>query len=283
MLAIMENNLNIESEEGIIEDDYYKWYAKKQKQAKKLQPFFDFLQEIGRIGKFKPIRSTAWKNHDVLRNIQKMYVPKGFDLDPTYSKGVFYKPDDIMEPRLKYDLFPKTKDIMQASAESLPLEDGSIGSIMFDPPFVAGHTRKKVGPTGVIGERYHGFRYVSDLWGWYDECLAEFSRVLEDKGILVFKCQDTVSSAKNWFSHCFIMNRALVHGFYPRDMFVLLAKARIPGHNHRKKQSHARKFHSYFWVFEKKKCRVPYDIEEIVKINQAADERFAKREKEENE
>lgn len=252
MLAIMENNLNIESEEGIMEEE-----------------------------KFVPIRSTSYDQYDIIRDIQRIHEIERFDLDPTYSKGVFYKPDDIMEPRLKYDLFPKTEDTIQASAEDLPLEDGSIGSIMFDPPFVAGHTKKK--PTGIIGKRFHGFRYVSDLWGWYDECLAEFSRVLEDKGILVFKCQDTVSSAKNWFSHCFIMNQALVHGFYPKDMFVLLAKARLIGKNHRKKQSHARKFHSYFWVFEKKKCRVPYDIEEIVKINQAADERFAKREEEENE
>jgi len=258
MLLIMENNLNIQNEEGTIEEE-----------------------------KFVPIRSTSYDQHDIIRDIQELYVPGGFDLDPTYSKGVFYKPDNIIQPRLKFDLFPKTEDTIQASAENLPLKRKSVKSIMFDPPFIAGHTRKKVDSTGVFGDRcqtgifgkrFSGFRYVSDLWGWYDECLAEFNRVLEDEGILVFKCQDTCSSSKNWFSHCFIMNRALVHGFYPRDMFVLLAKHRIAGHNHRKKQSHASKFHSYFWVFEKKECKVPYDIYDVLRTNQASDKLTAKKE-----
>jgi len=219
------------------------------------------------------IKTVSGNQHEIIRNIQNMYAPDGFELDPTYSKGVFYRPDDIMEPKLKYDLFPKDEDTLKASADDLPLDDNSISSIMFDPPFVAGHTKKQ--PTGLIGKRFHGFRYVSDLWGWYDKCLMEFSRVLKEKGVLAFKCQDTVSSGKNWFSHCYVMNRALVHGFYPRDMFVLTAKHRMIGHNHKEKQSHARKYHCYFWVFEKKTCRVPYDIDEITEINKRADERFA--------
>ena len=221
------------------------------------------------------IKTVSGNQHEIIRNIQNMHAPDGFELDPTYSKGVFYRPDDILEPKLKYDLFPKDSSTLKASADNLPLGDSSISSIMFDPPFVAGHTKEQ--PTGLIGKRFHGFRYVSDLWGWYDQCLMEFSRVLKEEGVLAFKCQDTVSSGKNWFSHCYIMNRALVHGFYPRDLFVLTAEHRMIGHNHRKKQSHARKYHCYFWVFEKKTCRVPYDIDEITEINKRADERFAKK------
>ena len=73
------------------------------------------------------------------------------------------------------------------------------------------------------------------------------------------------------------MERALVHGFYPRDMFILLAKNRIIGHNHKNNQSHARKYHSYFWVFEKKACNVPYNIDTILEINRKTDERFEQR------
>tara|TARA_R100000152_G_C6777629_1_gene207628 strand:- start:1628 stop:2383 length:756 start_codon:yes stop_codon:yes gene_type:complete len=234
------------------------------------------------------IRTVSDDQHEIIRNIQTLYVPEGFELDPTYSKGVFYKKykkgkacsiTGIIDPPLKYDLFPKSDEVQKASAEDLPFEDNSISSIMFDPPFVAGHT--KTAPTGIIGKRFHGFRYVTDLWGWYDQCLAEFNRILKKKGVLVFKCQDTVSSAKNWFSHCYIMERAIVHGFYPRDMFVLLAKHRITGHNHKKNQSHARKYHSYFWVFEKKACNVPYDIDKINEIIKKTDERFEKRQEEE--
>jgi hypothetical protein len=203
------------------------------------------------------IKTVSDNQHDIIRDIQTLYVKDGFELDPTYSKGVFYKPEDIKEPMHKYDLFPKNESIKKASADNLPFEDGSIGSIMFDPPFMAGFTKSK--PTGIMGERFHGFRYVPDLWEWYDRCLLEFGRVLKKGGILAFKCQDTVSSGKNWFSHSYVMNRALEHGFYPRDMFVLTAKSRMIGHNH-KNQKHARKFHSYFWVFEKTNCKVNYDI-----------------------
>ena len=221
------------------------------------------------------IRSTSEDQNEIIKNIQTMFAPDGFELDPTYSKGNFYKSPDIIEPRYKSDLFPKKDEVQKASADDLPFDDNSISSIMFDPPFVAGHT--KAAPTGIMGKRFHGFRYVTDLWGWYDQCLAEFSRILKNKGVLAFKCQDTVSSGKNWFSHCYIMERALVHGFSPRDMFVLLAKNRIIGHNHKKNQSHARKYHSYFWVFEKKACNVPYNIDTILEINRKTDERFEQR------
>ena len=90
-------------------------------------------------------------------------------------------------------------------------------------------------------------------------CLVEYKRVLKPNGILIFKCQDTVSSGKQWFSHSHIMNMAVNVGFYPKDLFMLLAKNRIIGHNH-SNQKHARKFHSYFWVFENRLSKVDYSF-----------------------
>ncbi len=46
------------------------------------------------------------------------------------------------------------------------------------------------------------------------------------------------------------MNEASKLGFINKDLFILLAKNRIIGHNHGN-QKHARKFHSYFIVFKK--------------------------------
>lgn len=110
-------------------------------------------------------------------------------------------------------------------------------------------TQKK--PTGIIGGKYHGFPYVKDLWEWYAKCVVEHSRVLKDKGIYVVKCQDTCSSDRNWISHVRLIALAEANGFYTRDLFVLLAKNRLIGHNHKHIQKHARKFHCYFIVFEK--------------------------------
>jgi hypothetical protein len=210
------------------------------------------------------IRTVSSNQHEIIRNIIKLHIPDGIECDPTYSKGVFYDAAGIDEPKYKFDLFPKlhkeTKEpsSVQARAEDLPLDDESISSLMFDPPFMAGFTKPK--PTGLMGERFYGYPYVVHLWKWYDECLVEFHRVLKKKGVLVIKCQDTVSSGKNWFSHVHIMNRALEAGFYPKDLFILTAKARLIGANHNN-QKHARKFHSYFWVFEKKDCTVDYSID----------------------
>ena len=193
------------------------------------------------------IKSVSDNQHQIIKDILALYCPDGIDLDPTYSKGNFYK--QIEKPRLKSDLFPQADDVVKSDAASLWLENDSIQTIMFDPPFVAGHTKES--PTGIIGERFHGFRYVSDLWEWYDKCLLEFHRVLKKNGVLIFKCQDTVSSGKQHLSHVHIINKAEELGFYSKDLFILTAKNRIIGHNHQV-QKHARKFHSYFLVFVKK-------------------------------
>ena len=193
------------------------------------------------------IKSVRDNQHQIIKDILSLYCPDGIDLDPTYSKGNFYK--QIEKPRLKSDLFPQTDDVIKCDAASLWLENDSVQTIMFDPPFVAGHTKEN--PTGIIGERFHGFRYISDLWEWYDKCLLEFHRVLKKNGVLIFKCQDTVSSGKQHLSHVHIINKAEELGFYSKDLFILTAKNRIIGHNHQV-QKHARKFHSYFLVFVKK-------------------------------
>ena len=82
--------------------------------------------------------------------------------------------------------------------------------------------------------------------------------MLQKNGILIFKCQDKVSSGKQYFSHVFIVNEAIKRGFYCKDMFVLLAKNRIVADWQLKNQKNARKFHSYFLVFEKSDKKIDY-------------------------
>ena len=78
--------------------------------------------------------------------------------------------------------------------------------------------------------------------------LKEFYRILKFGGIVIFKCQDVCSGRKQFFSHGIVMNMAVQLGFYPLDMFVLLAKSRLI---RMQNQNHARKYHCYFWVFQK--------------------------------
>ena len=206
------------------------------------------------------IKSIDYNQEVIIQDILKLHVPQGFiDCDPTYSKGVFYK-NVYDQPKLKFDIKPVVPDVVQADCRHLPLKDNSINCLMFDPPFLSSsgpslETDNK--NSSIIARRFGYFKNETLLHEFYKESLKEFYRLLNKNGVLIFKCQDKVSGGKNYFSYNIIMNLAYDIGFYPKDLFVLLAKSRIIGGRH-KNQQHCRKFHSYFWVFEKRNPKVKY-------------------------
>ena len=203
------------------------------------------------------IKSVYYRNEDILDSIIKLHIPSGkFDLDPTYSKGNFYK--WITEPYYKYDINPQTENTIKADCRNLPLKDKSVQSIVFDPPFLAtkGPSLEKKDGNNIIVKNYSCYPNERELHNFYIDSLKEFYRLLKDKGILVVKCQDKVSSGNQYFSHCFIHEQAVKQGFYPIDLFILIARSRIIGRI--KNQHHARKYHSYFWVFKKENKTVKY-------------------------
>jgi len=199
------------------------------------------------------IKSISFDEGEILRNIQELHCPGWFELDPCYSFGRFYEAFGIPQPRLKYDIEPSGPGVIKSDACNLPLNEKSISSILFDPPFLATSGPvydDRENESNIITHRFSAFKTMQELWDWYEKCLSEFYRILEIDGQLVIKCQDTVSSSNQWFSHVFLINEAEKRGFYCKDLFILLAKSRIIGDNHAIQQ-HARKFHSYYLVFIK--------------------------------
>ncbi len=201
-----------------------------------------------------PVKSISYNNDEILEQIIDLHCPGGFELDPTYSIGNFYN-GHISEPKYKFDLAPREKGVIPANAENLPLRAGSIKSIMFDPPFLlGGNTKGFLKPDDNnscrIEKRFSSLKNWNDLRKFYTGAVFEFQRILKLNGILVFKCQDVVTCGKNHFSHVYVMNEAIRAGFYAKDLFVLLSKNRIISYDI-EQQKHARKFHSYFWVFQK--------------------------------
>ena len=200
------------------------------------------------------IKSTSYSNSELIKSILKLHVPNNqIDCDPTCSKGIFYKDTNIEPPRLRFDLIPQTEGCLQADCRHLPIEDDSLNCIMFDPPFVicSGPSLKtnKQGQN-IISKRFSSFSIPLSLYNFYSDSLREFYRILKNGGVLIVKCQDTVSSSVQYMSHVYIHNMAVKCGFYPKDLFILNAKGRLISSKH-KNQKHARKYHSYFWVFEK--------------------------------
>ncbi len=207
----------------------------------------------------KIISSINFDEQEIIRDILYLHTNGHYiDCDPCYSVGNFYK-EGLSKPRHIFDKFPQTKDTIEADSSNLPLDDNSINVIMFDPPFVIGgldHDGIQEG-SNLISRRFSNFQSFEELKEMYSKSLKEFYRILKIGGIVIFKCQDCVASAKQHFSHCWVMYEALKYKFYPKDMFILLSKTRMTDG---RKQQHARKFHSYFWVFKKDKCNVDYTV-----------------------
>lgn len=207
------------------------------------------------------VKSIGFDQSEIINNILRLHVPgQKIDCDPTYSKGVFYKNTGIEPPEYKYDILPQCEDVVEADCRQLPLKDNSLQCIMFDPPFLAttGKSLKSVDNNNIINKRFGVYPSEKELHQFYIDSLHEFYRVLKDRGILIFKCQDKISSGKQYMSHCFVMNEAVKCGFYPKDLFILLAKTRIVADWQARNQQNARKYHSYFWVFEKSDRVVEY-------------------------
>ena len=206
------------------------------------------------------IKSTNYNQIDLISDIIKLHVPQGFiDCDCTYSVGNFYKDGKIKEPQYKFDIIPTRNDIIKADCRDLPLKDESLSCIIYDPPFLATTGKSlKTDNGNIINRRFGVYTNETELHQFYIDSLKELYRILKKDGILIVKCQDKISSSKQYMSHIFIYNEAVKIGFYPKDLFILLAKSRVVANWQAKNQKNARKYHSYFWVFQKNNMKIEY-------------------------
>ncbi len=200
------------------------------------------------------IKSISFSQEEIIKNILELHCEgRNIECDPTFSKGNFYK-KDIPRPLYTFDLDPQDELTVEADCTSLPLENDSVNILMFDPPFVISKGPSLLTPkegSNIISQRFSSFPSIYELYSFYNSSLLEFYRILAKGGILIFKCQDTISGGKQHLSHVKIINMAESMGYYSQDLFILLAKNRL---NSSKwiVQRNARKYHSYFIVFKKK-------------------------------
>lgn len=211
------------------------------------------------------IKNISYDQSEILLNIMNLYNNgKPFECDITASELKFYQKNikqkyDIPIPKILMDVYPQTDDIVKITPfKRLPLEDNSLSSIVVDLPFVISpHTApSSVTPkegSQLIFQRFSGWypamEAYENMYWWMKEC----ARVLKEDGIVVWKMQSTVSGGiQHWFSpYSHICGQNF--GLYVVDEFILEAKARLISNAKMKKQYHARKYTSTFWVFKKTK------------------------------
>jgi len=205
------------------------------------------------------IKSISYSSQDIIKNIVKLHCKYPIELDPTYSKGNFYK-KGLKPPKYKFDLYPQMPGVIKADVEDLPLKSESINTIIFDPPFLAtrGKSLQTKEKNNLIVRRFGWYSTEKELFNFYRNSLKELYRVLKNKGILIFKCQDKISGGKQYLSHVFIINEAEKLGYYCKDIFILLAKHRLVPKWQLDNQKNARKFHCYYLVFEKTNKKITY-------------------------
>lgn len=209
------------------------------------------------------IRSVSSNQREILYNIMQLHNNgEPFDCDITASSLNFYntsKTDkfNIPEPKYLFDVYPQFDKITKITPfQKLPLEDNSIGSIVIDLPFVISpKTCKSMSEdkkgSQIIAKRFASFYPVAELFENEYWWIKEAFRVLKEDGICVFKMQSTVSGGSQIWSTPFAFMCAQDVGFYVKDEFILTAKSRLISNPKYKKQIHARKYSSTFWVFQK--------------------------------
>jgi methylase of polypeptide subunit release factors len=131
---------------------------------------------------------------------------------------------------------------------NFPYGDAEFDTVVFDPPYVHNPGRLIVDANYRNAETTRGM-YHDDILKLYVDGMKEACRVLKTGGYLWVKCKDEVEASVQRWSHIELFLVAAKLGFYAKDCFILtqVQKPLIQF----KKQQHARKNHSYLWVFEK--------------------------------
>jgi hypothetical protein len=194
--------------------------------------------------------SVIGDNDLLMKQAANLYIKKGDVIaDLTFGKGIFWKQIDLSNN----DFHPSDLKTLTPSRnfKKLPYPNNTFDAVCFDPPFR--HNSSETFPMNSNYQNYETTQglYHSEIMKLYEAGMKESFRILRNNGYLFVKCQDEIESQKQKRSHIHILHFAKQIGFIDQDLFVL-TQNRNPFVQY-KEQLHARKNHSFMWVFKKRK------------------------------
>ena len=166
-------------------------------------------------------------------------------VDSTYGSGVFWQALDLSGYTTRFTDLSSGVD-----ARALPYPDHSADVVVLDPPYAynpKGTIKASISASYRLNESAISIATNADVLALYAAMMAEAARVLRPGGRAFVKCQDIIESGIQRWNHVTILGGASALGWYGLDLFVLV-QAQTPARRWAT-QHHARRNHSYLWVF----------------------------------
>ena len=179
------------------------------------------------------------KNAGLFAQIMRLYVPEGSRvLDMTYGLGNFWDTPGIKERYRLVTMDMERPAHVRGVLEHPPFKAESFDAVVLDPPYAnqgSEHTLK----AGTASRT---------VYLMYLEGIKAAAALLRAGGALLVKCQDSIESGRQHWAVQYVLSMGLTSGLTAEDLFILVQDG-TPAMRH-PYQKHARKNHSYFWVFK---------------------------------
>jgi hypothetical protein len=196
------------------------------------------------------LAASTWQtNAHLIEDVVRLGHLKKSDrvLDPTFGRGIWWKnwrPDDLVT----HDKYA----VDGVDFRHVPHDDNEFDAVAFDPPYVCTGGKDTSGIKD-LQNRYGIDRGPSTPAGVQELInagLTEAKRVVKERGVILCKCQDYVSSGKLWLGTHHTLSHALELDLVCVDRLEHLGGVR-PQPKHAR-QVHARRNLSTLFVFRKK-------------------------------